>query len=460
MPASAILSMPTPLAGAVSQPPAEAGTMLAMAAAAFGALVDARTVPSGETAPAAALIAPPVPPSRSAGAIQPAEAPSVKMPELGVMPPPVTEAAGAVSMLPPVPGVEGQPAAPAPGAPSMPPVQPAAETEAALVEPLPPSAGQAEPSVPLQPPAAVAPPLETAPPSVKERSADNAKTEADGGEIAAQPTAGPPQMPLPSASPIQPSAQPAPAASAQSDAEAPEAVAETRRLKAAKQAPLATNGPVSGGKEAQMSDAMRPSVQGAAAVPADVPAIADQPDGGLPSPLLTQTMAPVANRPAAAPYPHAAQATVPAPVVQAQPGRVGSDIGVEIAKAAKGDREDLLIRLDPRDMGRINVRLSFDGEGVLRAVMSAESPAALDMLRRESGDLNRALADAGIRSDAQSLRFDARSGDQGQGSGQGGQRAPHAQSAGSQRTGSDEAIELADPHYRPLRSSGQVDLMA
>lgn len=171
-------------------------------------------------------------------------------------------------------------------------------------------------------------------------------------------------------------------------------------------------------------------------------------------------MAPVTSRPAAAPYPPAAQTSPQAPVVAAQPGRMGADIGVEIARAAKGDREDLLIRLDPRDMGRINVRLSFDSDGVLRAVMSADSPAALDMLRRESGDLNRALADAGIRSDAQSLRFDARSSDQGQGGNQSGQRGQQTQPGGSQGSTGDGSADLADVHYRPLRSSGQVDLMA
>jgi len=221
-------------------------------------------------------------------------------------------------------------------------------------------------------------------------------------------------------------------------------------------------GPVAGGKEAPAGDAMRPAAQSAATVTAtvDMPATADQPDAGLPSPLLTQTMPPVTSRPAVVPYPPAAQAAPQAPVVAAQPGRMGADIGVEIAKAAKGEREDLLIRLDPRDLGRINVRLSFDGDGVLRAVMSADSPAALDMLRRESGDLNRALADAGIRSDAQSLRFDARSGDQGQGGSHSGQRGQQAQSGGSQGSTGDGSADLADVHYRPLRSSGQVDLMA
>ncbi|WP_375195293.1 flagellar hook-length control protein FliK [Sphingobium sp.] len=193
------------------------------------------------------------------------------------------------------------------------------------------------------------------------------------------------------------------------------------------------------------------------------PQTADRAETSLSSPLLTQTLAPVTSRPPASPYPAMAQTPATVPVVQAQPGRIGADIGVEIARAAKGERDDLLIRLDPRDMGRINVRLSFDRDGTLRAVMSADSPAALDMLRRESGDLNRALADAGIRSDAQSLRFDTRSGDQGQGAGQGWQRG---HSGGQQDQGGrphpadDGAGDFIDPHYRPLRASGQVDLMA
>lgn len=183
-------------------------------------------------------------------------------------------------------------------------------------------------------------------------------------------------------------------------------------------------------------------------------------DGGLPSPLLTQAMTPVANGPAVSPYPAVPQAAVMTPVVMAQPGRIGADIGVEIARAAKGDREDVLIRLDPREMGRIDVRLSFDRDGMLRAVMSADSPAALDMLRRESGDLNRALADAGVRHDAQSFRFDARSGDQGQDSGfdQGSRR--DQQDQGARASFDNGGDELADLHYRPLRASGQVDLMA
>lgn len=210
-----------------------------------------------------------------------------------------------------------------------------------------------------------------------------------------------------------------------------------------------------------MTGQVRPSVpDNRSPLPDNGPAIPDNKDSGLSPPLLTQTMAPVTSRPPASLYPPSFSPAAPAPTVQARPGRIGADIGVEIAKVARAGRDHLLIRLDPREMGRIDVRLSFDRDGVMRAVMSADSPAALDMLRRESADLNRALANAGVRSDTQSLRFDTRSGDQGQGAGQGWQRGQQSQNSGSRGIMDDGAVEFADPFYRPLRTSGQVDLMA
>lgn len=187
-------------------------------------------------------------------------------------------------------------------------------------------------------------------------------------------------------------------------------------------------------------------------------ALPDGPDG-LPSPLFSQALPNVAPRAAAQPYGAAAHPTPHQPVVAAQPGQIGRDMGVEIARTVAAGREEVRIRLDPAEMGRIDVRLNFDHDGSLRAVVAADSPAALEMLRREAGDLTRALADAGVRADPQSFRFDSRNPDAGaswqrgqQGSdGRGGQGGP-AQGGGD--AGDDQ------PAYRPLRTSGRVDMMA
>lgn len=197
-----------------------------------------------------------------------------------------------------------------------------------------------------------------------------------------------------------------------------------------------------------------------AASPVDTAQAPDQaaatPDGNLSAPLFSQTLNAAASRPAALPYAPTAQSAPQSATVAVQQGQFGNDIGVEIARALDKGSDDLLIRLDPRHMGRIDVRLSFDHDGVLRAVVSADSASSLDMLRRESTDLNRALADAGVRSDGQSLRFDSRSGGQGGGQRwQGEQNQRQAQSGLSDGFGGSD-----DPIYRPLRSSGHVDLMA
>lgn len=100
-------------------------------------------------------------------------------------------------------------------------------------------------------------------------------------------------------------------------------------------------------------------------------------------------------------------AAMPEPIA-ARHGEIGRQLGVEIARHSQDGRDSLIVRLDPVEFGKIQIRIQFDDEGNLRAHVAAESPAALEMLRRDSGDLVRALNDAGVRTDSQSFQFDAR----------------------------------------------------
>lgn len=154
-------------------------------------------------------------------------------------------------------------------------------------------------------------------------------------------------------------------------------------------------------------------------------------------------------------------------VVNARPGQIGHEMGVEIARHAAAGKDELLVRLNPQEMGRIEVRMSFDDRGSLRAVVTADSSAALDMLRRDAADLNRTLADAGVRADGDSFRFNSRSGgDSGtqtpwqqgrQDSGAGGHGGRQHQNDGYAWQ---KGAEADEPNYRRLYTSGQVDLMA
>jgi flagellar hook-length control protein FliK len=145
------------------------------------------------------------------------------------------------------------------------------------------------------------------------------------------------------------------------------------------------------------------------------------------------------------------------PTVKAQPGQLGHEVGVQIAHRVAAGGDELIVRLDPPTLGRIEVRMTFDDRASLRAVFTADSAPALDMLRRDGADLTRALSDAGIRSDAQSLRFDTRGGDSG-----GQQR--HAWHKPDNRSGpfagNEPAADTAELAYRNVRTSGRYDLMA
>nr|WP_295669855.1 flagellar hook-length control protein FliK [Sphingomonas sp.] len=206
---------------------------------------------------------------------------------------------------------------------------------------------------------------------------------------------------------------------------------------------------------------------------------ADAVPSGEPSPSFTLT---ALNAPLVA-----SRSATPSPIgtITAQPGQIGPELGIAIARhvasgGATGGGETITLRLNPVDMGRIEVKLSFDDRGTLRAIVSADNPAALDMLRRDSADLGRALTDAGVRADSQTLRFDSRTdagqnGNQtgsqswGQHGGQhgardSGQRGDNGQpwqrqpeSNGDAETGAADDTIAA---YRPLRTRGRVDMVA
>lgn len=410
------------------------GDLLGMASA----LPVAAGQAQGESAAATALAAetPFADPAAAlpAAAATPKESIAADPPEAGLLvkAPPVSD-----SSAPAVPVDRAEPEPASPAKPGQPPAKPA-ETPAS-------------PSTEI----AVAPPVQARPETMPvlplPEEAEAADDDAEDIEFAAAdisssdlpvptlPEASRPARPVPGANPL-PSAPPIAAEpAAPGDAPRSSPPADTASAK-----PRAAPGIGDGASVRET----------AAAPPANAP-------DALPSSLFSQALPGAPLRPVAVGQPYgSAHPAPPPPVVAAQPGRIGRDMGVEIARHVAAGREEVLIRLDPAELGRIEVRLSFDREGSLRAVMAADSPAALDMLRREAGDLSRALADAGVRADPQSFRFDSRSGDAGQSwqrGHQGGEGRSGAEGGMARRGG--DAGE-GEPVYRPLRTSGRIDLMA
>jgi len=73
-------------------------------------------------------------------------------------------------------------------------------------------------------------------------------------------------------------------------------------------------------------------------------------------------------------------------------------VSMTIQKAIKaGDDTNIKLRLDPPDLGRVEVKMSIDKNNA-KIVLTAEKPETFMMLQRDADALNRALTDAGIDS--------------------------------------------------------------
>jgi hypothetical protein len=104
--------------------------------------------------------------------------------------------------------------------------------------------------------------------------------------------------------------------------------------------------------------------------------------------------------------PAAPAATVPSPADVAPIQIAG--IAVEIAARAQAGRNRFEIRLDPPELGRIDVRLDVDNSGNVTSRLVVERVETLEILRRDAGELQRALQDAGLKTSDNGLQFTLR----------------------------------------------------
>ncbi len=176
-------------------------------------------------------------------------------------------------------------------------------------------------------------------------------------------------------------------------------------------APAATKSQVPGAETAKAETA-KPGVKAEA-----------KPDGAI-APTQSQAATPQASAPQApstiqglAPaQTNGIQASAPAAAGQASNQPMTADIqhgpaanldhlAVEISSRALGGARQFDIRLDPPELGRVDVRLSIDAAGKAQAHMTADQPQTLELLQKDSSVLARALRDAGLDVSQDSLNF-------------------------------------------------------
>ena len=89
-----------------------------------------------------------------------------------------------------------------------------------------------------------------------------------------------------------------------------------------------------------------------------------------------------------------------------------SQAAVEIVKAINTGKDHIRIRLSPAELGQIDVSLKVRHDGTVKVVVTTDRPETFDLMQRDSRGLERALQDAGLKTDSGSLSFNLRGGDQ------------------------------------------------
>lgn len=93
----------------------------------------------------------------------------------------------------------------------------------------------------------------------------------------------------------------------------------------------------------------------------------------------------------------------------------GQQMAFHVQRAIQDGNDRVSIQLNPYEMGRIDVQLEIGSEGKLRAKVMVENPATLEMLQKDAKNLEKALQEAGLQTDGDSLTFSLQdSGDQAQ----------------------------------------------
>jgi chemotaxis protein MotD len=149
------------------------------------------------------------------------------------------------------------------------------------------------------------------------------------------------------------------------------------------------------------------SADGHEATKADAPAApaATTASGKAADAAAPQFLTATSHAAAAAPATPVASAAHTAPQAAAVPL---ARVAIEIVSKALAGEHSFDIRLDPPELGRIDVRLNVDRNGHVTSHLIADRSDTLDLLRRDSAGLERALQDAGLKTSDNGMQFSLR----------------------------------------------------
>jgi flagellar hook-length control protein FliK len=185
---------------------------------------------------------------------------------------------------------------------------------------------------------------------------------------------------------------------------------------------------------------------------------APQAESGPDKPAETaQTPATTAVAQQAAAAPAAAPRTVQA--AYQQPTLINlPQVAFEIVRQVQAGNSRFQIRLDPAELGRIDVQLDVDRSGNVSARMVVDRPETLDLMQRDQRALQQALQQAGLDSSRTNLEFSLRQNPfAGDGSGNGRQQGQPGRQGGNPLL-SDGGTDPIPEIYRGTAASGALNL--
>ncbi len=209
-------------------------------------------------------------------------------------------------------------------------------------------------------------------------------------------------------------------------------------------------GTAAGNDPAPKTDATKPD-----------PATATQTQTAPPQPAAAHVPATPQNTIAAqppAPQTPAAPETATIRVADAATKTIPPDqVAYEIKRSQDAGTNHFQIRLDPPELGRIEVKLDVSADGTTKAHLIADRQDTLDMLQRDSGALDRSLQSLGLKTGDNSLSFSLRQDDNAMagGNARGDQQTNGNANSGSGAQGSN-ALAADDDIVLPPQYANQI----
>lgn len=141
-------------------------------------------------------------------------------------------------------------------------------------------------------------------------------------------------------------------------------------------------------------------------------------------------------------------------------GSVTEQISVKISKALQAGTDRISIQLKPAELGRVDVKMEMTHDGRIATVVTAEKQDTLDLLRRDSSELQKALADAGLNSG--DMEFNLKGQEQqtadAEGDGRGNAGGDDAEAGETAENGADDGVMSA--WESGIFANGRLDMRA